>query len=238
MKKSIPCRIPRSIQAAAVLLFLGGCNSGFLDQRMDEGVIEYALSFPGYDSDGLMAGMLPESTTLTFADGKQLAELSVGMGIFRTHMVVDNDARSMDYHMSLMSKKIMSHLVPRDLAVITDGMPKPHLVFTNDVDTIAGFACKRVVAIFDRIELPEVDIWYTEAIDLKDANWFGPFAEVPGVMLSYEMIQYGLRMRLDAVSVTPGKVDPKKFEGRPEYQKVEPSILHHDMAEVLGTFSM
>lgn len=238
MKKPLLRHITRSLQAAVMILFLGGCHSGFLDQRMDEGVIEYALSFPGYDPDGLMAGMLPESTTLTFAEGKQLAELSAGMGIFRTHMVVDNDARSMDYHMSLMSKKIMAHLVPRDLDVITEGMSKPYLLFTNDVDTIAGFACKRVVAIFDRIDLPEVDIWYTEDIDLQDANWFGPFADVPGVMLSYEMIQYGLRMRLDAVSITPEKVDRTKFEGKPEYQKVAPSILHQEMAEVLGTFSM
>lgn len=205
---------------------------------MDEGVIEYALTFPDYSSDGLMSGMLPEETTLTFADGKQLAELSAGMGIFRTHMVVDNESKSMDYHMSLMSKKIMSHLIPRDLDVISEGMPKPYLVFTNDMDTIAGFACKRAVAIFDRIELPEVEIWYTEDIDLPEANWFSPFADVPGVMLSYEMVQYGLRMRLDAVSITPSEVDPLKFQGKPEYEKVEPAILHHEMAEVLGTFSM
>ncbi len=33
---------------------------------------------------------------------------------------------------------------------------------------------------------------------MKDPNWFGPFAEVPGVLLRYEMVQYGIRMRLDA----------------------------------------
>ncbi len=224
---------------AAFLLILGsGCNSSLLNGRMDEGVIEYALTFPDHDPNGLMAGMLPESTTLTFAEGKQLAELSAGMGIFRTHMVVDNKGRAMDYHMSMMSKKIMAHLVSKDLDVINTGIPKPYLLFTNDVDTIAGFACKRAVAIFDRMDLPEVDIWYTEDISLDNANWFGPFSEVPGVMLSYEMVQYGLRMRLDAVKVTPGKVDPAKFNEKPEYERVDPAVLHHDMAEVLGAFSM
>lgn len=215
-----------------------GCHSGLLDDRINEGVIEYALTFPDYDPDGLMAGMLPERTTLTFADGKQLAELSAGMGIFRTHMVADNEAQVLDYHLSLMSKKMMSHLLPRDLEAIHDGTPKPFLLFTNDVDSIAGFPCKRVVAIFDRIDLPEVEIWYTEEIDMDDPNWFGPFADVPGVMLSYEMVQYGLRMRLDAVSITPSEVDRSKFQGRPEYEQVVPEVLHHEMAEVLGTFTM
>lgn len=228
----------RSLFALFLAGLGAGCNSGLLDDRMDEGVIEYALTFPDYDPDGLMAGMLPERTTLTFADGKQLAELSAGMGIFRTHMVADNEAQVLDYHLSLMSKKMMAHLLPRDLEAIHNGTPKPFLLFTNDVDSIAGFPCKRVVAIFDRIDLPEVEIWYTEEIAMEDPNWFGPFADVPGVMLSYEMVQYGLRMRLDAVSITPSEVDRSKFQGRSEYEQVVPEVLHHEMAEVLGTFTM
>lgn len=231
-------RMLDTLLAFFLLLLWSGCSGDLLDRRMDEGVIEYALTFPDHDPDGLMAGMLPESTTLTFADGKQLAELSAGMGIFRTHMVVDNEGRAMDYHMSMMSKKIMAHLIPRDLDVINNGIPKPYILFTNDADTIAGFPCKRAVAIFDRIDLPEVDIWYTEGIALENANWFSPFSDVPGVMLSYEMVQYGLRMRLDAVKVTPGKVDPEKFKEKPEYERVDPAVLHHNMAEVLGAFSM
>lgn len=222
----------------AVTSLFSSCTSNLFNSGIDEGVIEYAITFPDFDPDGIMAGMLPERTTLTFAEDKQLAELSAGMGIFRTHMVVDNDSKVLDYHMSLMSKKIMSHLLPRDLEEIHDRTPRPYLVFTPDVDTIAGFPCKRAIAVFDRIELPEVDIWYTQAISMKDPNWFGPFAEVPGVLLRYEMQQYGLRMRLDAIRVTPGEVDHSVFEQRKGFDQVEPAVLHHEMAEVLGTFSM
>jgi hypothetical protein len=233
--------IRRNLQASLLLstcFLLSGCSSSFLSDRIHEGVIEYALTFPDYDPDGLMAGMLPERTTLTFADDMQLAELSAGMGIFRTQVVVDNEAKALDYHMSMMSKKIMSNLMPRDLEAIHDGTPKPYLVFTPDVDTIAGFPCKRAVAVFDRIDLPEVELWYTEAIAMESPNWYGPFSEVPGVLMRYEMKQYGLRMRLDAISVTTGEVDRSKFEARAGFQKVEPAVLHHEMAEVLGTFTM
>ena len=50
-------------------LLFHGCNSSLLQSRVSEGTIEYALSFPGYDPNGLMAGMLPEKTTLA-GDGK------------------------------------------------------------------------------------------------------------------------------------------------------------------------
>ncbi|HRD52792.1 MAG TPA: hypothetical protein PKY96_09100, partial [Flavobacteriales bacterium] len=65
-------------------LLLSGCNTNLLQSRVSEGTIEYALSFPGYDPNGLMSGMLPEKTILTFTEDKQAAEVSAGMGLFRT----------------------------------------------------------------------------------------------------------------------------------------------------------
>ena len=112
------------------------------------------------------------------------------------------------------------------------------ILYTPDVDTIAGYPCKKAVAIFDKMPQEEIELWYTDRIKMQDPNWFGPFAEIPGVLLRYEMLQNGIRMHLDAVSVTPGEVDPGKFRSKEEFQKVEAPVLHHELAEVLGTFSM
>lgn len=218
--------------------FFSGCNSDLLDRRLGEGVIEYALSFPDYDPNGIMAGMLPERTTLSFSDDKQVAELSAGMGIFRTTMVVDGAKKGMDYHLSMMSKKMVAHLQPRDLGLFNQESGKPTIVFTEDLDTIAGYPCKRAIAIFDRIDFPETELWYTDKIELQNPNWFNPFAEIPGVLLRYDIVQHGMRMRLDAISVKPDDVDPSKFKVKEEFEKVQPEVLHHELAEVLGTFSM
>lgn len=218
-------------------LFLS-CGSGLLTRYVDEGTIEYALSFPDYDPNGLMVGMLPETTTLWFTSDKQVAELSAGMGIFRTFMQVDNSGQAMDYHLSMMGKKIVAHLQPRDLGLFNEDYGTPTILFTNDVDTIAGYPCKKAVAIFDRMEQREIELWYTDRIRMENPNWFGPFAEVPGVLLRYEMVQNGVRMHLDATTVTPGDVDMAKFEPKDEFEKVAPPVLHHELAEVLGTFSM
>lgn len=217
---------------------LAGCNSDLLDRKVGEGVIEYALSFPDYDPNGIMAGMLPERTTVTFADHKQVAELSAGMGIFRTTMVADGSSKAMDYHLSMMSKKMVAHLLPRDLGMFNEETGMPTILYTSDADTIAGYPCKRAIAIFNQMDQPEIELWYTDAIELNDPNWFGPFAEVPGVLMRYDVVQYGMRMRLNAIKVTPGKVDETKFQVKPEFEQVPAEVLHHELAEVLGTFSM
>ncbi len=218
--------------------FLSGCSNELLQRKLAEGVIEYALSFPDYDPNGIMAGMLPERTTLTFADDKQVAELSAGMGIFRTTMVVDGQKQGLDYHLSMMSKKMVAHLQPRDLGIFNAESGRPTIVYTEDRDTIAGYPCKRAIAIFDRIDHPETDLWYTDRIELQNPNWYSPFADIPGVLLRYDVVQYGMRMRLDAISVKASEVDPAKFNVKDEFEKVQPEVLHHELAEVLGTFSM
>lgn len=217
-------------------LLFAGCGTGFLNPTVKEGVIEYALSFPDYDPGGIMAGMLPERTTLRFSRDQQSIELSAGMGLFRTHMVSDNQARSLDYHMSLMGKRLVSHLKPRDLELFNE-LGRPTLIFTGDIDTIAGMPCRHVVAIFDRIEHPEVDIWYTDRIAMDNPNWFGPFADVPGVLMRYEVLQYGMRMRLEAKSISEAEQDPGRFAPKADHQSVTPEVLHFELGEVLGTFA-
>ncbi|MBK6777164.1 MAG: hypothetical protein IPG74_15460 [Flavobacteriales bacterium] len=72
-----------------------------------------------------MAGMLPEKTTLTFNENQQLAELSAGMGVFRTSMMVNNEQRRMDYHLSVLSKKLVSNLQEKDMAMFNRKRKRP-----------------------------------------------------------------------------------------------------------------
>ena len=143
---------PKDTTTTAVLLavaLLGnGCGQGLLQEHVAEGVIEYALTFPDYDPDGLMAGMLPEKTTLTFGSGMQMAELSAGMGVFRTSIVTDNEQKEMDYQLSVLSKKLVSHMGQRDILSFNKEKPAVTFLYTGELDTIAGYPCKKAVALF------------------------------------------------------------------------------------------
>lgn len=220
-----------------LLLFASGCGHSLLQRRVTEGVIEYAITFPDYDPNGLMAGMLPEKTTLTFNEEQQAVDLSAGMGVFRTSMVVNTPEKVMDYHMSVMSKRLVAELHPRDLQAFNKESQALTILYTNAVDTIAGYPCRKAVAVYDGIDRPEVDLWYTDGIEMDTPNWYGPFSEIPGVLLRYEMMQYGIRMRLDAVAVKPGPVDASRFAVKDDHEKVAPEVLHHELEEVLSTFT-
>jgi GLPGLI family protein len=212
------------------------CGHGLLQRSISEGIIEYALSFPTYDPSGLMAGMLPERTTLTFNEDKAITELSAGMGVFRTAIVTDQKTLEMDYHLSVLSKKLVSRLRAREVDQMNRREDQMAVLFTNTTDTIAGFPCRKAYAIFSGIDKPEVELWYTEAIEVENGNWYTPFPEIPGVLMRYEIEQFGMRMHLNATSVTASEVDPKKFEIRKDHRSVPPQVLRHELEELLESF--
>ena len=208
-----------------------------LNLNGDEGIIEYAMSFPDLDPNGLMADMLPEKATLSFNRDHQAFELNAAMGIFKTSMVVNTPSQVVDYHMSVMGNSLVAEFKPRDLVNLGKARPTLAVVHTLARDTIAGLPCRQAYLLYDDISAPEVEVWYTEDLALETPNWYGPYSEVPGVLMRYELVQHNIRMRLEAASVKMGAVAADKFSTRPDYQQVTPEVLYHQLDEVLGTFS-
>ena len=227
-----------TIALATSLLVMGsGCNHSLLTGNGPEGVIEYTMSFPEMDPNGLMADMLPEKTFLSFNRDHQSLDLSAGMGIFKTSMVVNTPDQLVDYHMSIMGKSLMAELRRRDLIHLNNTPPTIAVINTLARDTIAGLPCKQAYLIYEGIEMPEAEVWYTESIAMENPNWYGPFSEIPGVLMRYELVQHNIRIRFEAKSVQMGAVDQVKFALRPDHQKVTPEELYQQLDEVLGTFS-
>lgn len=235
MRTSSP--LATSVLALGLLFTSSGCNNGLLTGNGPEGVIEYTMSFPEMDPNGLMADMLPEKTLLSFNKDHQSLDLSAGMGIFKTSMVVNTPAQLVDYHMSIMGKSLMAELRRRDLQSLNKTAPTIAVINTLARDTIAGLPCKQAYLIYEGMDMPEAEVWYTEAIQMENPNWYGPFSDIPGILMRYEVVQHNIRMRLEAKTVKMGRVDPVKFAVRADHQQVSPEVLYQQLDEVLGTFS-
>lgn len=226
-----------SLGLVLLLASSAGCGRSLLPGSDAEGVIEYAMSFPDMDPNGLMADMLPDKTVLSFNRMHQSVELSAGMGVFKTCMLVNTPGQVVDYHMSIMGKSLMAEFRRRDLHSLNNMPPPISVINTFARDTIAGLPCKQAYLIFDGIDAPEAEVWYTESIPLENPNWFGPFYEIPGVLMRYELVQHNIKVRFEAQSVRFGGVDQAKFAARPDHQRVSPEVLYQQLDEVLGTFS-
>lgn len=202
-----------------------------------EGTIEYAMTFPDLPSNSMFTDLLPEKALLSFNRDQQALDLSAGMGLFRSTIVVNTPSQLVDHRMSILGKKLAAEFTLGEL-MTANKYPLPlAVVYTAARDTIAGLPCKQAFLVYDSIDLPEAEVWYTEAIALERPNWYGPYEQIPGVLMRYELTQNNIRMRFEARSVAYGTVDNEKFAACVDYQRVSPEVLVRELGEVMGSLS-
>ncbi len=208
------------------------------DQRPQQGVIEYKISFPTLEDDsGLMTSLLPEKMTMHFNRGVYATELSTVGGLFKNRFVVNGNERSMIHQIKIFKKKIESEYNETDILGQLNQMPRLTIIETGELDTIAGLPCRKAIGIFDHISMPEMTIYYTDAINIPNPNWCTQFHEIDGVLLQYDLEQMGIRMRFTAVSVQSLETDESSLAPEPGYDRVPVERLQAELEEVISTFN-
>jgi len=230
-------RVPFIAGLALLVCTLLSCDNTLFEREISEGVIEYKVSFPFYDQESIMAGMLPDKATLEFKEDRFVSQVSSGIA-FRTTLIGNNTERTIDQVLQLLSKRFYTSMTERDVMAFNSSMPEMTLIYTNETDTVAGYKCKKAIAIFNDISRPEIELYYTDDIGLKDPNWHTPYAEIPGVLLRYEMEQYNMRMRLEAISVEKIIIPEERFKIQENFEEVAPERMQYELQQILETFDI
>ena len=181
--------------------------------------------------------MLPDKATLEFKEDRFVSQVSSGIA-FRTTLIGNNTERTIDQVLQLLSKRFYTSMTERDVMAFNSSMPEMTLIYTNETDTVAGYKCKKAIAIFNDISRPEIELYYTDDIGLKDPNWHTPYAEIPGVLLRYEMEQYNMRMRLEAISVEKIIIPEERFKIQENFEEVAPERMQYELQQILETFDI
>jgi len=94
-----------------------------------------------------------------------------------------------------------------------------------------------VLVIFDDVEYNSFYLYYTNAIHLDDPNWNYPFTSIDGVMMEYEITQFGVLMRFSADLVNKADIDNANFEITDDYQIITSQEMNNKMEEIFSTLN-
>lgn len=231
-----------SLVALLIALGLGNCSCEEETDLVDGdeltgdftmGVIKFEITYPYYDKEGFMATMMPDEMYMRIKDNKFRNEIS--QGIFRTVFIADNQKKELRQQLYFWSKKIAVKLSEQETSEFVDDFDKVTISYTEDTDTIAGYLCKKAIAEFEDPEMPSIDLYYTNEIDLKDANWCNQFKEIDGVLLQYEVERYGLRMRFKALEIYHEEIPDGMFQIEEGYKYVSAEEMDYEMEEIFST---
>lgn len=224
-----------SILLLGVLFSLGSCSEGGFLAKNNEGTIIYDVTFP-YEQNTLLLELYPKEMIFDFNRNFMRASLQSAWGVITTDVIVDNSQKS--YSQLFKSFGDKYSLTLQDNEVRDWYAQKPSLKFTEtgDTATIAGFLCNKVIADFSNDSLPSIEVYYTKEIQVDQTNWWNQFEGIDGFLMSYEIEQYGKRMKLVAREVEFTAIAPEKFVMPEGYVALDTESMDKQITRVVTEF--
>ncbi|MEO0404395.1 MAG: hypothetical protein AAF193_05955, partial [Bacteroidota bacterium] len=71
----------------------------------------------------------------------------------------------------------------------------------------------------------------------SNPNWFTQYSEIEGVLLGYEIEQYGMRMKLHARTVEEKEVDADLFTISKQYELISSDKMEVVIDSLMGNMS-
>ena len=124
-------------------------------------------------------------------------ELKIKKANMENTIIVDSKSKKIASYYNY-GEIFTTQLTPQEIDLVLAKHPKYKITFTHKKDTLLGFTINQAIAVDPAKPDEKIELWYTNDIDFKNSNWFNGFGKVPGVLLKYSIIQYGLKMEFKA----------------------------------------
>lgn len=222
-------------------LLVAACNkisTKVFDTRISEGTIQYRVTFPELSDESITATLLPETMTYSFKEDQFASFFEAAGGVFKNKIIADRQNKRVDHELKVFRKQIKVLMNETDVLQMLADYPKMTVIKTSDTDSIAGFPCKKALVVFEEIDIPEIEVYYTQEINMNKPNWCTQYHEIEGVLMAYEIEEFGVRMRLEATSVDDEKVAPEILEPNEDYQSITKGEMDVELSQLVETFEL
>lgn len=210
-----------------VLLLAGGAavfflpKSGIFRRHIKEGEIEYKAEAVTEQAGSSMT--VPDKMVVKFRDNYSAAELEAGMGFARMKFISDPVKKEFVSQVTIIDK-MKSTMNMDEIRKTNYYFPDYDVQYGKDTMTIAGYKCKNAVLRF-KDGSPDIQVWYTKDIDIKNPNWSNAYYKIDGVLLDYRLKKFGLELHFTATSVLDAKIDPSVFSVPSDFRPVRNAEL-------------
>ena len=212
-----------------------GLTSCDTDQKKDQGIIFYDVSFP-FLENSVLKNVFPAEMKLTFKDNNVKADLQSLGGIVASGFMADGNERTYCQVFKSYQEHYKVELDASGVDAYNAEQVGVRLEPTDQKETVAGYECDVTIAHFLTDSVPPITLYHTQEIDVEDPNWFTQYKEIDGVLLGYEIEQFGMRMRLLARQVSFTSIPDEQFEFGPQYNLINTNQMKEKIQALLEEY--
>ncbi len=211
----------KSILALFVFaIFLFSCEGEF--ERKEEGIIEYELTYLDNSDDIPIINFLPNSMKFMFKEDKCVQKVEGWGGIFKMIGISDAKKDSATALLKIVGQKLQCSSSLDEEGFGYKPLKDIKIEYVPGEKKIAGYNCKKAIA---HSEGKTFELYYTEDLNIKKANWNTPFKEVRGVLMEYNIKMFEINVLIKAKSVERIEINDNEFDIPTGYKKMPKDSL-------------
>ncbi len=210
-----------------ILIIVAGISSCKNFGGNNEGIITYDLEYLDDEKENPIITLLPNEMIFTYKDGNIIQRVDGWLGVFSMIGIMEPETKTKYALLKIMSEKYIYKVNDESSGFGYDIMADKTIEYTDITKEIIGFKCKNAIIKYKDLEF---DIFYTEDIIIKNANWNNPFGEINGVLLEYQISMFDINTRIVATKIENTEVDPEIFNIPDGYKYVQ----KEEMEEVIN----
>jgi GLPGLI family protein len=191
--------IAKLLLSTFTLFFLTQCENE--NKSSVSGKIIYKLDYPHNKKNAILYPILPKQMELLLHHGQ--IKWSIRNANLQNITWVDCNQKQLSLYFQYADDAYKVQMAQTEVNAMLRQMEKYTLEFVDEETEILGFECKKALATSLTSPEKKITLWYTEDLGVDKPNWHTPFSLVPGILLRYEMTQFGLHMTFQAEKFEP-----------------------------------
>ena len=192
-----------------VLLTITSCKSGIFFGK-DHGKIVFEISYP-YDNGDIKTILYPSEMEVIFDETYERTHMATAFSAVENDYIINHDSKSFVQILNYLGTSYELDIDANNHPAWLAQFPTMTIEQTTETATLAGYECKKALAHFPNDSLPVVELFYTDDIEVGEGNWWNIYHDIDGVLLGYDLVQYGKRMRFRAKKVEFKEMESAEF---------------------------
>ncbi len=208
-----------------ISLFLSwGCSNS--SSKGEEGVISFELTYLDDENTNPIITFLPNTMTYSFKNDQTIQKVEGWGGVFKMIGMSNSKKDSVIALMKILGDKFQYRCKLGEDSFGYDPLTGSKIEYVNGTKDIAGYKCKRAIATHND---QKFELYYTEDLNIKNANWNTPFKNVKGVLMEYQIKMFKINTKIIATKVEKIKIDDEVFSIPDDYtcvkkEKIEETV--------------
>lgn len=215
-------------------IFFSACKLKILPEYIEEGIIEYEITYFESEDENPIIGLLPNKMEIKFKENKSLLNVVGWLGIFSSVYISDTYEGYNYTMMKIMDKKYSYK------GLITENIPGYKNPENYEVEflvmrkIIKGYPCKKALITMPGHDFNPLTIHYYDQIKLSNHLLSNIYSnKIPGFLFEFPIEINGISMQLKVKKITPCEIPDSDFYIPEDYQRVSKEKMQEIIESII-----